>query len=185
MAKFEIITCPVWGARKPKQGIVTVGAAARFICHHTAGHVRQLGNPNVTTKAEAMQYARDIQAFHMDTNGWNDSGHNFLVCRNGYVLQGRWLTVSAIQARHMVSSAHCPGQNDQIGIEFEHLGGEPMTDRQRQAGAELMAWVSQKYDIRKVLPMEPHRKYYATACPANLVSEIPKLRQLAAEILNT
>jgi hypothetical protein len=38
------------------------------------------------------------------------------------VLQGRWLTVSAIEAGHMVVSAHCPGQNGQIGIEHEHLG---------------------------------------------------------------
>jgi hypothetical protein len=183
--KFEIITCPQWGARKPQQGIATVGASARFIMHHTAGHVRQLGDPSITTRAEAMQYARDIQAFHMDGNGWNDSGHNFLVCRAGYVLQGRWLTVSAIQAQHMVSSAHCPGQNDQIGIEFEHTGTEPMTSEQRLAGAALMAWVCEKYSLRRVLPMHPHRKYYATACPANLATEIEPLRYMAQELLDT
>lgn len=180
---LEIITCPQWGARPPKQGIRTVGQARRFICHHTAGHVRQLGDPAVTTKVEAMGYARDIQRFHMDTNGWIDSGHNFLVCRAGWVLQGRWLTVSAIQAGHMVRSAHCPGQNDQIGIEFEHLGVEAMTAKQREAGAQLMAWVSARYGINQILPMDPHRAYFATACPANLAEEIPKLRARALEIL--
>ena len=178
-----IITCPQWGARPPKQGIQTVNRAQRFICHHTAGHVRQLGDPTITTKAEAMQYARDIQRYHMDSNGWNDSGHNFLVCRAGFILQGRWLTVSAIQAGHMVASAHCPGQNDQIGIEFEHINVESMTVKQRIAGASLMAWVSLQYGLKTILPMEPHRKYYATACPANLVEEIPDLRRLALQKL--
>lgn len=182
---IDIITCPQWGARPPKQGIELVRQAQRFIMHHTAGHVRQLGDPQVTTRAEAMQYARDIQRFHMDSNGWNDSGHNFLVCRAGFILQGRWLTVSAIQAQHMVLSAHCPGQNDQIGIEFEHAGTEPMTQEQRDAGARLMAWVCGQYGLKKILPMEPHRAYYATACPANLVSEITQLRARAAKLLLT
>jgi hypothetical protein len=100
------------------------------------------------------------------------------------VLQGRWLTVSSIQAGHMIRSAHCPGQNDQIGIEFEHLGAELMTDAQRRSGAALMAWVCDQYGIRKVLPMEPHRKYYATQCPANLTMEIPRLRSMAQAILD-
>jgi hypothetical protein len=179
----DIITCPQWKARRPTQGLELVGQAQRLIMHHTAGHVRQLGDPTITTRSEAMQYARDIQGYHMDGNGWNDSGHNFLVCRAGFVLQGRWLTVSAIQAGHMVRSAHCPSQNDQIGIEFEHYGLEEMTTRQREAGARLMAWVSIHYGLKKVMPVEPHRQYFATECPANLVVEIPRLRARAAEIL--
>lgn len=180
---IKIITCPMWDARPPKQGIQTVNRAQRFICHHTAGHVQQLADPSITTEEEAKSYARAIQRYHMDSNGWNDSGHNFLVCRAGYILQGRWLTVSAIQARHMVRSAHCPGQNDQIGIEFEHLGVEQMTVKQRDAGAELMAWVSLKYGSKSIMPMDPHGKYIATSCPANLVSEIPDLRRLALQKL--
>lgn len=187
--QLDIITCPQWGARPPKQGIQTVGQSVRFIQHHTAGHVRQLGDPKITTRAEAMQYARDIQAMHMAPGGLgvpeggNDSGHNFLVCRAGFILQGRWLTVSAIQARHMVSSAHCPGENDQIGIEFEHNGDELMTDPQRKSGASLMAWVCQQYGLKRVLPMDPHRAHFATQCPANLTLEIPRLRAMALEIL--
>ena len=178
---INIITCPQWGARPPKQGIETIGRSRELVQHHTAGHVRQLGDPKITTKAEAMQYARDIQRYHMDANGWNDSGHNFLVCRAGFILQGRWLTVSAIQARHMVRSAHAGDNygNEQIGIEFEHAGTETMTKKQRDAGAELMAWVSLQYGLKKILPMNPHSKYSATACPVNLVEEIPDLRRLA------
>ena len=182
---LNIITCPTWGARPPKQGLETVPRSRELVMHHTAGHVRQLGDPSVTTKAEAMQYARDIQNYHMDRNGWNDSGHNFLVCRAGYVLQGRWLTVSTIQARHMVRSAHSGDDygNRQIGIEFEHAGLEAMTVKQRNAGAELMAWVSRMYGLKTILPMFPHSKYSATACPVNLVGEISDLRRLALQKL--
>lgn len=181
--KIDIITCPEWGARKPKQGITTVGKSKNIIIHHTAGHHREIENPKNESRTESIRYAKDIQNYHMDHNGWIDSGHNFLVCRNGLILQGRWLTVSAIEAGHMVSSAHCPGQNDQIGIEHEHLGSEPMTPEQRHASALLIAWISWQYNRNSTLNLYPHRKFYPTACPANLASEIPNLRRLATEIL--
>lgn len=180
---MEIITCPQWGAVKPKQGITTVGKASRVIIHHTAGHHREISGPGSESRDEAMQYARDIQRFHMQTNGWIDSGHNFLVTRAGHVLQGRWLTVSSIQAGHMVLSAHCPGQNHQIGIEHEHQGTEPMTDAQRQASAALQAWIAEQYGLSRPLPAFPHSKFFATACPANLKAEIPKMLAIAAELL--
>ena len=121
----------------------------------------------------------------MDSNGWNDSGHNFLVCRNGVVLQGRWLTVSAIQSGHMVISAHCPGQNDQIGIEHEHLGDEEMTEDQLKASAQLIAWVSKMYKLSDALPLFPHSQFFSTSCPANLKADIPKLSAMANAILRT
>jgi hypothetical protein len=182
--EIEIITCPKWGARKPKAGIETCPESVRTIFHHTAGHVRQLGDPKVTTRAEAIQYARDIQNFHMDGNGWNDSGHNFLICRNGIILQGRWLTVSAIQASHMVNSAHCPKQNQQIGIEHEHFGNEEMTAKQKESSSNLMAWISWHYERKNVLPSMPHSAYFATACPANLNEDIGGIVKRAQVLLN-
>jgi hypothetical protein len=119
----------------------------------------------------------------MDSNGWIDSGHNFLVCRNGLILQGRWLTVSAIQAGHMVLSAHCPGQNQQIGIEHEHLGAEPMTAAQRDASGRLIAWISSNYGLKRALPLHPHSQYFATACPANLKADLPRLTLIANGLL--
>jgi hypothetical protein len=131
-----------------------------------------------------MLYAKQIQNYHMDAQGWADSGHNFLVCRNGVVLQGRWNTVSAIQAKRMVVSAHCPGQNTQIGIEHEHYGSEAMTKEQREASAQLMAWIAGRYGLREVLPVDPHSRYYSTACPANLINDIPVIRRRAQAILD-
>lgn len=182
--KIQIIGAADWGARKPRNGITTIGRSNRIIFHHTAGHHAEISNPSVQSRAESEKYARAIQAFHM-SQGWIDSGHNFLVCRNGLILQGRWLTVSAIRAGHMVLSAHCPGQNDQVGIEHEHKGSEPMTTKQRESSARLMAWIADKYDLKRVLVVEPHSKYFATACPANLKGDIPDIRRRAQHILDT
>jgi hypothetical protein len=173
---IKIYTVHDWNARRPKAGIRTVNRSERIIFHHTAGHHRE-------SIQEAMQYARDIQAFHMGPNGWIDSGHNFLITRFGHILQGRWLTVSAIQAGHMVLSAHCPGQNDQIGIEHEHLGDELMTKLQRDASARLMAWIAWQYNRKVVLPVDPHSAHFATACPANLKGEIPTIMRMGNTIL--
>lgn len=182
--KIDIITCPQWDAKPPRQGITTCGKSKRIIFHHTDGHYREIENPRDESKAEAIRYAQDIQAFHMGpTRGWIDSGHNFLVCRNGDILQGRWLTVSAIEAGHMVISAHCPGQNDQIGIEHEHLPGEQPTGKQLNSSAELMAWIAVQYKLEHVLPVMPHRTFYNTSCPDNLVSFIPQVTRVAETIL--
>lgn len=190
---FAIITCPDWKALPPRNGLASIiwtpGPAKRIIFHHTAGHHREIAVPSNESKLESIVYARDIQHFHMKNppsgRGWNDSGHNFLVCRNGRILQGRWKTVSAIQDKKMVISAHCPGQNDQIGIEHEHKGTEPMTKVQMEASAWLQAWVAKQYDRKTVLPVDPHSKYYATSCPANLKSNIVAIRKMAQEMLTS
>jgi hypothetical protein len=36
-------------------------------------------------------YVRQIQAQHMDGNGWSDIGYSFVVCTHGYVYEGRGL----------------------------------------------------------------------------------------------
>jgi len=181
--KFEIITCPQWGARKPKSGIQTVNKAEEVIFHHTAGHHREISLPHNESRAEAIRYAKDVQNFHMDGRGWIDSGHNFLICRNGLILQGRWLTVSAIQAQHMVVSAHCPQHNDDVGIEHEHKDSEEMTPIQKEASAWCQAWVAWQYGRKTPLPVNPHSKYFATSCPVNLKEDIVPIRKKAQEFL--
>jgi hypothetical protein len=182
MVRIQIITCPTWGAKRPKQGLRAVGQAGRVIFHHTAGHHRELALPGDESLAEAMQYARDVQAFHMG-RGWIDSGHHFLVCRNGAILQGRWLTVSAIEAGHMIEGAHCPGWNGEIGIEHEHKGHEAPTAKQLESSARLQAWIADQYGRTTPLPVDPHSEHYATTCPANLLPHIAEIRARASEIL--
>lgn len=185
MTLAKIITCPEWQARPATGEIVWVGKSSRIIFHHTAGHHRELDEDRtVESYAEAVGYARDIQAYHMNGNGWIDSGHNFLVCRNGLILQGRWRTVSAIQQGKMVRSAHCPGQNDQIGIEHEHRLSEEMTAAQKLASAQLQAWIAVKYGRKTPLPVYPHSRFYNTSCPANLAEDMQAIRDKAKALMS-
>lgn len=178
----KMLTCPQWGARPPRVPITLADRPDKIVIHHTAGHHSEIANPKDESTAEAINYAKAIQNFHMDTNGWIDSGHNFLVCRNGMILQGRWGTVTQIEHGRMVVSAHCPGENTNPGIEHEHLGTEEMTEAQFQASAALCAWICDRTGV-KPTRFYGHRDFYPTSCPANLTDDIPRLRAKAASIL--
>lgn len=176
----QIIRCKDWGAFKPSGKIRVAGRPVRGIFHHTAGHVPQLA-PGETLE-EAKAYARAIQKFHMGVNGWMDSGHNFLVTRGGFVLEGRHGSVDAITLGRMVVSAHCPGQNDQPGVEIEHVHEPQMTLRQHQAVVGLYAWIFGRCGIRPT-EIYGHSTYYATACPAELTDDIPAVRLAVAKAM--
>jgi N-acetylmuramoyl-L-alanine amidase-like protein len=176
---FRIIPCAEWGARPPRQAVTTLSVRPRrIIFHHTAGHVPNLSTGE--TYAEALRYARSIQAYHMDRNGWIDSGHNFLVTRGGFILEGRHRSRELVQKGKMVVSAHCPGQNDQPGIEHEHVDPEAMTPIQHEAAVWLAAWICRHAEIDPS-EIKGHRDYYATACPGSLYRILPAFRAQVAK----
>jgi len=175
-----IITCPEWGARPPRRRHTLVGPPERVITHHTAGHGPTTGEG----RTRAINYARAIQRYHMDGNGWNDSGHNFLVMRSGLLLAGRWYSFAAARVGLSILSAHCPGQNDQYGIELEHIRDELPTREQLDAYVALVAWLDSRAGMRPTAN-EPHRRYYATTCPSQVfVDLLPRLRSRVAERIN-
>ena len=98
VARPEIRTRGEWLAREPKTapsfGRVKVG----FV-HHTVG-------ANDYTTADVPGILRSIQAYHMDANGWDDIGYNFLVDRFGRVWEGRGGGIE-----HSVIGAHAGGFN--------------------------------------------------------------------------
>src|ERR1051325_6109120 len=127
---FRGIPCSDRGAAPAKGAIARTNPPVRTIFHHTAGHA--LGVADGESYQEAVSYARSVQQSHF-RNGWIDSGHNFLVTRGGWIFEGRHGSLDAVKSGHMVVSAHCPGQNDQPGIEHEQIDPEGMTQVQRAA----------------------------------------------------
>jgi hypothetical protein len=187
---ITIITCPQWHAKPPKAPPIIIGPSHKTIMHHTDSHHRELSNPRDESLAEAIRFAQDIQHFHQVTRGWNDTGQSFTITRAGHILQGRWYTVTAITHGHMVLSAHCaekgkPGsnQNDQIGIEHEHLPGEEPTRVQLEASALLQAWYAGQYGRTSVLPAYGHKHFCNTACPDKNQGHIPQIIHMANNIL--
>ena len=177
-----IITCPQWDARKPKSPPIVTGRPNRIIIHHTDGHAPVAGNVPNAQIVEAIDYAKLLQNDMMDNRGWNDSGHNFMVMRSGRIIQGRWGTVTAIEHGRMVISAHCPGQNDQPGIEHEHIQGETPTNQQLAASVWLQAWIAEKCAIRAT-DIYPHSQFFATDCPDTLRNYIMYFRGQVAKWL--
>lgn len=181
---FRVIPCQEWKARPPKGRITLTNAKpVRSIFHHTAGHHPELdGKHNTVTYEESCAYARSIQNFHMDKNGWNDTGQNFLVTRGGYILEGRHHSFDQIQRGKMVVSAHCPNENTQPGIEIEHIDPEPMTQIQYDAAVWLFAWIAKSCAFPGK-SIDGHRDHYATACPGSLYAHLPQFRKDVAAAL--
>ncbi|MGW2807460.1 peptidoglycan recognition protein family protein, partial [Streptomyces sp. NPDC001450] len=92
-----------WGARPPKD-VTRVEPSERtgFTVHYSDGPTTQT--------------VRQIQNYHMDSNGWSDIGYNFLVDTDGRIFEGRgWY----------VQGAHAYGHNtSHIGVCFIGESGD-------------------------------------------------------------
>ena len=124
-----------------------VRAAPRFapavrlaVVHHTAG-------ANAYTPAQAAAIVRGIEVYHVQGNGWNDIGYNFLVDRFGTVYEGR-----AGGITRNVIGAHAEGFNSgTVGIALigNFTDAKPPPAMQ-EALVKLLAW---RLDVAHVDPL--------------------------------
>ena len=114
-------------------------ATRRIILHHAAA---------VTCTAQ------QIHQWHL-ANGWAGIGYHFFVRKDGRVYRGR---------PEDTVGAHAGNNNyDSIGICCEgSFDREQMNEVQMKAGAELVAYLKQKYNITAV---QRHKDVNATGCP--------------------
>src|SRR5699024_2241253 len=104
--------------RAPRSPIQVLSNAPSYIVvHHTA-------TPNSTDYSldHALALSQSIQNYHMDSNGWIDTGQQLTISRGGYVMEGRDRTPEAITAGNHVLGTHVANNNSTcIGIENEGL----------------------------------------------------------------
>lgn len=81
VARPDIQPRSAWVAREPKAE-PSVGKVQMGFVHHTVG-------ANDYSADQVPGILRSIQAYHMDANGWDDIGYNFLVDRFGRIWEGR------------------------------------------------------------------------------------------------
>ena len=110
------------------------------VVHHTAGQ-------NVYTPAEAPAIVKAIQLYHVQGNGWNDIGYNFLVDRYGVVYEGRGGGVD-----RNVIGAHAQGFNTgSVGVAvLGTYGSGAPTVAAQDALQRLLAW---RLDVAHVDPL--------------------------------
>ncbi|GAB3213333.1 hypothetical protein GCM10027294_43900 [Marinactinospora endophytica] len=137
----NIVSRAEWGARAPRsRQTVSWSARTEFVVHYSAG--------------PPSQTPRQIQAFHMDSNGWSDVGYNFLVDTDGKIYEGRgWLVVGA----------HATGHNTS-GIGACFIGGNgDATPAAREAIRALYDEANRK--AGRTLKIRGHRDVGSTDCP--------------------
>jgi hypothetical protein len=130
-----------WGADESiRRGPPSYADRVRFaIVHHTAGR-------NDYTRSEAAAIVRGIELFHVQGNGWNDIGYNFLVDRFGTVYEGRFGGID----RNVVG-AHALGFNTgSVGIALLGTYGSAKPSAAAvDAIEQLIAW---RLDLAHVDP---------------------------------
>ncbi|MBV9283155.1 MAG: peptidoglycan recognition protein, partial [Acidimicrobiia bacterium] len=181
-----------WGARPPKVNPSYGSTVQMAFIHHTV-------NSNTYAPGDVPGILRSIQAYHMDSNGWDDIGYNFLVDRFGGVWEGR-----AGGVDRPVVGAHTLGFNtNSTGIavigDFTSAQAPPVAI---DSAAQLIGW---KLGLSGVDPagttvmtsgdsgsrwpqgtpvrlndVSGHRDANYTDCPGDgLYGQLPALRNLA------
>ncbi|MGP4016067.1 peptidoglycan recognition protein family protein [Saccharopolyspora sp. 5N708] len=172
----EIASTADWQARDPSSPVTVLDSEpVRIIVHHTA-----TANSDDTSRQHAFELSRQIQNFHMDSNGWIDTGQNFTNSRGGWLTEGRHESLAALTAgdQHVVG-AHAGAQNSvSLGIENEGLYTEAAVPEALWASlVELCTYMVAQYGIE---PGEiyGHRDFMATECPGEvLYGRLPELRE--------
>ena len=163
------------------------------IVHHTAGS-------NNYSASQSASIVRAIMLYHVQGNGWNDIGYNFLVDKYGQVFEGRYGGIT-----RPVIGAHAMGFNaGSVGVSvLGTYGSTPVSPAAKAALVSLLAW---RLDLAHVDPLSRvtrisagnpryppgravtlnaisgHRDTYPTSCPGtSLYRQLPSIRTAVAQ----
>jgi hypothetical protein len=184
-----------WGADESiRRADPQVATAIHFaVVHHTAG-------TKTYTAAQSAAIVRGIELYHVQGNGWNDIGYNFLVDKYGQVFEGRYGGVDKA-----IIGAHSLGFNTgSVGIAvLGDYGSASLSAAAKTSLEQLLAW---KLDVAHIDPLSTvswvsggnprfptgvavqlraiagHRDTNFTDCPGNsLYAQLPQIaRDVAA-----
>jgi len=181
-AQPPIYSCGMWGARGPSDPVVEVDQRpSKILIHHTA-----TANRDNVTPPDLGVLARAIQNFHMDTEGWIDSGHQFLVNRGGLIAEGRHRSLETLRrGKSFIEGSQCTDYND-VSIGIENEGTYTEVDPPAPQLVSLRALCAHACLQYRVDPRElyGHRDFRDTACPGDrLYAILPALRAQVAQLL--
>jgi hypothetical protein len=186
-ARPTILTRKDWGADESmRKGSVGYGQAHIAFVHHTDG-------TNSYTSAQVPAIIRGIYDYHVNGQGWNDIGYNFLVDRFGRIWEGRYGGVDkAVIGAHTMNynswsfgvaaigtftsakptAAMVTGIEKTIAWKFS-IHGDPPTGT---------VYARDKYFNR----ISGHRDGYPTSCPGQaLYNLLPSIRTAVTKMMGT
>lgn len=179
----RVYTRKEWGAVAPKKAIqVLKRAPDHIIVHHTASP-----NSANVSRAHAFALSREIQAFHMKKNGWDDIGEQFTIGRGGQIMEGRKGSLASVSQRRLVVGAQSLHNNEHtVGIENEGLYMKAAVPAALwKSLVATCAWLCQAYDLEPSKAILGHRDYNDTDCPGDvLYKRLPELRRAVAKSLD-
>jgi hypothetical protein len=190
-----IITRAAWHADEAirRAGPYYADGIHLAIVHHTAGS-------NSYSKSESASIVRAIELYHVQGNGWNDIGYNFLVDKYGQIFEGRYGGIT-----RPVIGAHAQGFNSgSVGISV--IGDYSSTSISPAARAALVSLIAWRLDLAHVDPLSKvvrvssgnprysagtaitlnaisgHRDVYPTSCPgASLYAQLTSIRTAVSQ----
>ncbi|MCC9311764.1 N-acetylmuramoyl-L-alanine amidase [Kitasatospora sp. RB6PN24] len=192
-----IVTRAGWGADESLRhpGFTYTGAVRVVFVHHT-------DTANDYSCDDSPKVIRAIYQYHVQTNGWNDIGYNFLVDRCGTIYEGR-----AGGVARPVLGAHTLGFNaDTTGVAaLGSFGDEEPPQAQVDGVTKIAAWKlgltgqdalgsadltsasdGSRYPLGSSHSFDTiagHRDAFATECPGDqLYDRLPAVRLLAGHL---
>lgn len=182
----KIISRGQWGANEGiRKGTPEFADVKRVVVHHTDTSNND-PNPAATVRA--------IYAYHVQGNGWNDIGYNFLIDQNGNVYEGRYArnyngaapTGENSSNQHVIG-AHVSNNNaGSVGISL--LGtfeSASPTSAQQSALEKMIAWEGDRHDLdtSSANVVMGHRDLGQSSCPGGVAwALLPKWRANATAI---
>ncbi|MEV5750996.1 peptidoglycan recognition family protein [Actinoallomurus sp. NPDC052308] len=179
----KVYTRREWGAVPPRRPPRVLDRAPdHIIVHHTA-------SPNASdlSRSHAFELSRQIQRYHMKSQGWDDIGEQLTISRGGHVMEGRAGSLPTIQQGRLVVGAQSLHHNDHtIGIENEGTyEKEDVPGRLWDALVGVCFWLCTAYRLDPSVAIIGHRDYNDTDCPGDvLYRRLPRLRAEVARALD-
>jgi hypothetical protein len=146
-----------WGARPPQQRqLLAKNEQKGTAVHYTAADADE--------QADHLRCAgrvRGIQAFHIDGRGWSDIAYSYLVCKHGYVFEGR---CRGIRTAAQGTNDGNDGYHAVCFLGDDSAGRDDVTDPGRAAMRDAVIWCNAWAGVDEI---RPHSSFHSTACPGD------------------
>jgi len=158
---MKLVSRSQWGARDyrlPSGATLYSGSQRRGVKLHYLGTAY-----SDRTHDRCDDYVRQLQASHMDGNGWSDIGYSFVVCTHGYVYEGRGLR----RRNSANGNTTLNNQDYAVCLLVGSSGLTQPTDVQLHGARDAIDYCRREGPAGTWLG--GHRDGYATACPGEAV----------------